>query len=102
MDCIIHGVVKSPTCVSNFHLLTRPLYLSPETLYEGQEATVRTRHQTDWFQIEKIVHQGCVLPAYLTYTQSTQNEMLSWLIHKLDSRLPGEISTTLGVQMIPL
>ena len=71
-------------------------------LYAGQEATVRTRHQTDWFQIEKIVHQGCVLPAYLTYTQSTQNEMLSWLIHKLDSRLPGEISTTLGVQMIPL
>ena len=39
----------------------------------GQEATVRTRHgTTDWFQIGKGVHQGCILsPAYLTYMQST-------------------------------
>ena len=31
------------------------------TLYAGQEATVRTRHGTDWFQIGKGVHQGCIL-----------------------------------------
>ena len=31
-------------------------------LYAGQEATVRTRHgTTDWFQIRKRVHQGCIL-----------------------------------------
>ena len=31
-------------------------------LYAGQEATVRTRHgTTDWFQIGKGVHQGCIL-----------------------------------------
>ena len=31
-------------------------------LYEGQEATVRTGHgTTDWFQIGKRVHQGCIL-----------------------------------------
>ena len=38
-------------------------------LYTGQEATVRTGHgTTDWFQIGKGVHQGCILsPAYLTY-----------------------------------
>ena len=31
-------------------------------LYAGQEATVRTGHgTTDWFQIEKGVHQGCIL-----------------------------------------
>ena len=31
-------------------------------LYVGQEATVRTGHgTTDWFQIEKGVHQGCIL-----------------------------------------
>ena len=42
-------------------------------LYAGQEATVRTGHgTTDWFQIGKVVHQGCLLsPAYLTYMQST-------------------------------
>ena len=31
-------------------------------LYAGQEITVRTGHgTTDWFQIRKIVHQGCTL-----------------------------------------
>ena len=31
-------------------------------LYEGQEATVKTGHgTTDWFQIGKGVHQGCIL-----------------------------------------
>ena len=31
-------------------------------LYAGQEATVRTRHgTTDWFQIGRGVHQGCIL-----------------------------------------
>ena len=34
----------------------------PRNLYTGQEATVRTRHgMTDWFQIGKKVHQGCIL-----------------------------------------
>jgi len=31
-------------------------------LYAGQEVTVRNGHETtDWFQIEKEVHQGCIL-----------------------------------------
>ena len=35
-------------------------------LYAGQEATVRTvRGTTDWFQIRKGVHQGCLLSPYL-------------------------------------
>ena len=42
-------------------------------LYAGQEATVRTGHgTTDWFQIGKGVHQGCIRhPTYLMYMQST-------------------------------
>ena len=33
-----------------------------KNLYAGQEATVRTGHETtDWFQIEKGVHQGYIL-----------------------------------------
>ena len=33
-----------------------------KNLYAGQEATVRTRHgTTDWFQIGKRIHQGCIL-----------------------------------------
>jgi len=35
-------------------------------LYAGQQATVRTGHgTTDWFQIGKGVHQGCILSPYL-------------------------------------
>ena len=35
-------------------------------LYTGQEATVRTRHETmDWFKIEKGVRQGCILSSCL-------------------------------------
>ena len=41
-------------------------------------------------------------PAYLTSMQSTSCEILGWMNHKLESRLPGEISTTSDAQMIPL
>ena len=61
-------------------------------LYEGQEATVRTRHgTTDWFKIGKGIHKAvyCHL-AYLTSMQRTAWEMLGWMNHKLESRLPGE------------
>ena len=35
-------------------------------LYSGQETTVRTGHgTTNWFQIGKGVHQGCILSPYL-------------------------------------
>ena len=37
-------------------------------------------------------------PAYLTYMQSTSWEMSGWMKHKLELRLPGEIS---DMQMTP-
>ena len=40
-------------------------------------------------------------PADLTYIQSKSLEMLSWMKHKLESRLPGEISITSDMQMTP-
>ena len=40
-------------------------------------------------------------PAYLTYMQSTSWEMQGWMKHKLESRLPGEISITSDMQMTP-
>ena len=38
-------------------------------------------------------------PVYFTYMQSISCEMLGWLKHKLESRLPGEISITSDIQM---
>ena len=40
-------------------------------------------------------------PAYLTSMQSISREMPGWMNHKLDSRLPEEISTPSDMQMIP-
>ena len=40
-------------------------------------------------------------PAYLTYLQSTSCKMQGWMKHKLDIRLPGEISITSDMQMTP-
>ena len=66
-------------------------------LYAGQEATVRIGHgATDWFQIGKGACQGCILSlAYLAYMQGTSCEMLGWMKHNLESRLPGEIPNNL-------
>ena len=73
-------------------------------LYAGQEATVRTRHGTaDWFQIGEGVHQGCILSSclfnlYAEYIMQNAGRMK----HKLESRLLGETSVTLDMQMTPL
>ena len=72
-------------------------------LYIDQEATVRTGHgTTDWFQIRKGVHQGCVLSPYLfnLYAEYIiRNARLDEA--QLESRLQGEISITSDMQMTP-
>ena len=73
-------------------------------LYAGQEATVRTRHGTaDWFQIGEGVHQGCILSSCLfnLYAEYIMQNA-GWMKHKLESRLLGETSVTLDMQMTPL
>ena len=40
-------------------------------------------------------------PAYLTSMQSSSCEMPGWMKHRLESRLPGEISLTSEMQMTP-
>ena len=74
------------------------------SLYASQEATVRTGHGTmDWFQIGKGVHQGCILSPCLfnLYAEYMMWNVLGWMKHKLESRLPREISITSDMQMIP-
>ena len=70
-------------------------------LYAGQEATVRTRHGTMDKLGKEYVKAVYCHPAYLTYMQSTSCQMLGWMKHKLESRLPGEISITSDRQMTP-
>ena len=72
-------------------------------LYAGQEATARTGHgTTDWFQIGKGVHQGCILSPCLFNLYAEYIMRNAGLEEdKLKSRLPDEISITSGMQMVP-
>ena len=76
-DCVVHhklwkilqemGVPDHLTCLLR-------------NLYAGQEPIVRTGHgTTDWFQIRKGVHQGCILPPCLFNLYAHAK---SWLIGK--------------------
>ena len=57
--------------------------------------------QTSSKLVKEYVKAVYCHPAYLTYIQSTSYEMLGWMKHKLESRLPGETSITSDMQMIP-
>ena len=99
-DCVDHNklwkILKGMRIPDHLTCLLR-------NLYAGQEATVRTGHgTTDWFQIGKGVHQGyifspCLFNLYAEYIM--RNAGL--IKHKLESRLPGEISITSDTQMTP-
>ena len=67
------------------------LYCLLRNLYASQEATVRIRHgTTDWFQIGKGIHQGCILSPCL-FNLYASCKMLGWMKHKLESKLLGKI-----------
>ena len=80
--------------------LTFPL----SNLYAGQEATVRTGYgTTDWFQIGKGVHHGCILSPCLFNLYAEYIMRDTGLEEaQLELRLPGEISIASDMQMRPL
>ena len=76
----------------------------PRNLYSCQEATVRTRHGTmDWFKIGKGIRQGCVLSPCLfnLYAEYIMWKYQTRMKHKLESRLPGEMSIISDIQVTP-
>ena len=69
-------------------------------LYAGQEATVRTGHETtDWLQIGKGVRQGCILSPCLFNLHAEYIMRNAGLKNKLETRLLEEISITSDMQM---
>ena len=72
-------------------------------LYAGQEATVRTGHgTTDWFQIGKGVHQGCVLSLCL-FNLYVEYIMRNTGLDEAQAgiKTAGKISITSDMQMTP-
>ena len=58
----------------------------------GQEATELDMEQLTGSKLGKEYIKAVYChPAYLTYMQNISCEMLGWMKHKLESRLPGEI-----------
>ena len=72
-------------------------------LYTGQEATVRTRleQQTGSKLGKKYVKVVYCHSVYITSMQRLPREMSGWMKHKMESKLPGEISITSDMPMTP-
>ena len=97
-DCVDHNqlwkILKEMGIPDHLTCLLR-------NLCAGQEATVRTGHgTTDWFQIGKGVHQGCILSPCLFNLYAEYIMRNAGLEEaQAESRLQGEISITSDMQM---
>ena len=71
--------------------------------YVGQEATVRTEHgTTDWFQIGKGVHQGCILsPCLFNYYAEFIMQMMGLNESQAGIKNARRKSITSDMQMTP-
>ena len=98
-DCVDHikmwKILKEMGIPDHLTCLLRNLYAGQQTVRIGHGTT------TDSKLGKEYVKAVYCHPAYLTSMQSTSCEMLGWMKHKLESRLPGEISITSDMQMIP-
>ena len=85
------GIPDHPTC------LLRNMYeVKKQQLESDMEQWTSSKFGKDYI---KAVYCHA---AYLTYMQSTSCKILGWMKHKLESRLPGEISVTSDIQIAPL
>ena len=71
------------------------MQVSKQKLEQGME------QQTGFKKGKEYIKSVYCHSAYLTYMQSTSWETLGWKKHKVESRLPGEISITSDMQMTP-
>ena len=70
-------------------------------LVKKQQLELHMEQQTGSQSGKEYIKAVYCHPAYLIYIQSISREMLGWRNHKLESRLPGEISMTSDIHMTP-
>ena len=100
-DCVDHnklwnglkemGTPDHITCLLKTCMQVKKQQLEPDM-------EQRTGSKLEKWKVKAVYHH----PAYLTSMQSTSWETLGWKKHKLESRLPGEMSITSDMQMISL
>ena len=100
-DCVDHHKVWK---ISKKGEYQTTIHASWEICMQGkkQQLELDMEHQTGSILGKEYIKVVYCHPAYLTYMQSTSYETPGWMKHKMESRLPGEISITLDMQMRPL
>ena len=100
----IHGITTNEGNSSSDGSTRPPDCYHGETCMQikKQQFELDMEQQTGSKSGKEYAKAVCCHPTFLTYMQSTSCEMLSWMKHKLESRFPGEISTTSNMQIIPL
>ena len=96
-DCVDHNKLEN----SSRDGKTRPPDLPPCMQLKKQQLEPDMEQQTGSKLGKDYVKAVYCHPDYLTYVQSTSWEILGWIKHKLDSRLPGVIWITSDSQMTP-
>ena len=66
-----------------------------------QQLELDMEQQTGSKSGKEYIKAQCCHSAYLTSMQSISCKILGWMKHKLESRLPGEISVTSDMQITP-
>ena len=100
-DCVDHNkvwkILKEMGIPDHLTCLLR-------NLYAGPEATVRTGHgTTDWFQIGKGVHQGCILSPCFTFNLYAEYIMRNAGLEEAQAgiKTAGRNINNLDMQMTP-
>ena len=98
-DCVDHKkpwkILKEMGIPDHLTCLLRNVYVSQEAAELDMEQLTGSKLRKEY--IKSIYCH----PAYSTYMQSTLCEILKWMNHKLESRLPRYAATSV-MQMIPL
>ena len=77
------------------------MQVKKQQLEPDMEQQTDSKLGMEYFKTIYVCQSRVRHPTYLTYMQSTPCEMLGWMKHKAESRLPGETSTASDMQMTP-
>ena len=93
-DLKVIDILKYDTICNTYSIIPDHLTCLLRNLYQVKKQQIEPdMEQQTGSKLEKeYIKTVYCHPAYLTYMQSTSWEMPGWMKHKLESRLPGEIS----------